>query len=455
MSSRALRAAEGHPFILEAFGPCFFSYNSSFTMKTSAVLIFLLAAAAGVWGQTPAPAPEVCTKNVSFAVAEGGQPVPAIPKFAAKWIDKKLHKEDYRSLCFSQIPSSSTNNYVVIFSTSEAMFEGLIPSAHTYTSTAPEAGNVTKASSYGGTWSYAYAGVPPPKTTTTLDLQRDDKPKSLYARAYNQQGRVVSHYSLAGFPSREKLVEYVLAAIQGDVVLPTKLMPKAMPLSVYYVNCDVDSPAVQTAMALPPSPPPAEPPRKEPPPPPPPMPLEIWSSPAGADISLDGMPIGKTPHSLVVPPGEHTITLRKPDFATWQRTVQTDPSKRRVTAYLERKLLDLKFPPAPTPPAVAPKNSAPAPKHSEPAARRSEPAAKDKNSQGDAVLDFWSSPAGADIFVDGAYVGRTPYSLAVEPGQHTISLHKKDFGTWQRKVQVDAGERKVGANLGQKSLALQ
>ena len=448
-------AAEGYPFILGAFGPCFFSYNYSFTMKVYAVLICLLAAAVGVWAQTPAPAPDVCTKNVSFAVAEGGQPVPAIPKFAAKWIDKKLNKQDYKNLCFSQIPSSSTNNYVVIFSTSEAMFEGLTPSAHTYTSTAPEAGNVTKASSYGGTWSYAYAGVPPPKTTATLDLQRDDKPKSLYARAYNQQGRVVSHYSLAGFPSREKLVEYVLAAIQGDVVLPTRLMPKATPLSVYYVNCDVDSPAVQTAMALPPSPPPAGLPRKEPPPPPPPMPLEIWSSPAGADISLDGMSIGKTPHSLVVPPGEHTITLHKPDFATWQRTVQVNPGNRRITAYLDRKSLDLAFPSAPTPPAAAAKNSAPAPKHPEPSARRSEPAAKDKDSEGDAVLDLWSSPAGADIFVDGAYVGVTPYSLVVEPGQHTISLHKKDFGTWQRKVQVDAGERKVGATLGQKSLALQ
>ena len=425
-----------------------FSYNASFTMKTPAVLICLLAVAAGVWGQTPASLPEVCTKNVSFAVAEGGQPVPAIPKFAAKWVDKKLQKQDYRSLCFSQIPSSSANNYVVIFSTSEAMFEGLTPSAHTYTSTAPEAGNVTKASSYGGTWSYAYAGVPPPKTTTTLDLQRDDKPKSLYARAYSQQGRVVSRYSLAGFPSREKLVEYVLAAIQGDVVLPTKQMPKATPLSVYYVNCDVDSPAVQTAMALPPPTPAAEPSHKEPPPPPPPMPLEIWSSPAGADISLDGMSIGKTPHSLVVPPGEHVITLRKPDFATWERTVRADPGNRRVTAYLEQKSISLKFPPALTPPE-------PSPRYSEPAARNSGPAAKDKNSEGEAVLDFWSSPAGADIFVDGAYVGKTPYSFAVAPGQHAIALRKKDFGTYQRKVVVDAGQRKVGANLEQKSLGLQ
>jgi hypothetical protein len=403
-------------------------------MKIPAVLIFLLAAAC-IWGQTPAATPpEVCTKNVSFAVAEGGQPVPAIPKFTAKWVDKKLRKQDYRGLCFSQIPSSSMNNYVVIFSTSEAMFEGLIPSAHTYTSTVPEGGNVTKTSSYGGTWSYAYAGVPPPRTTATLDLRRDDKPKTLYARAYNQQGRVISSYSLAGFPSREKLVEYVLAAIQGDATVQARLMPKATPLSVYYVNCDVDSPAVQTAMAAPPSTPPAEPAHKEPPPPPPPMPLEIWSSPAGADISLDGMSIGKTPHSLVVPPGEHVITLRKQDFATWQRKVMVDADKRRVSAYLEQKSLVVNFPSEPTPPAAAPAGKAP-------------------GSQ--AVLDFWSNPAGADVFVDGGLVGKTPYSMAVTPGQHTISLRKKDFGTWERKISVDTGKRRVGANLEQKALALQ
>jgi PEGA domain len=406
--------------------------DGKLAMKTLLTLAGILITNLVVFGQSPVSTPAECTKNVSFAVAEGGQPVPAIPKFAAKWIDKKLHKQDYRGLCFSQIPSSSTNNYVVIFSTSEAMFEGLTPSAHTYTSTAPDAGNVTKASSYGGTWSYAYAGVPPPKTTTTLDLQRDDKPKSLFARAYNQQGRLLTSYSLAGFPSREKLLEYVLAAISGDAPLPTKQMPKAVPLSVYYVNCDVDSPAVQLAMTPPPKTPPAEPPHPQPPPPPPPMPLEIWSSPAGADISLDGMNIGKTPHSLVVPPGEHTITLRKPEFATWQRTVRADPNQRRVTAYLERKSLDLAFPSAPTPPAPAP---------------------KDPGSQ--AVLDFWSSPTGADIFVDGEYVGKTPYSFAVAPGQHAIALRKKDFGTWQRKLVVDAGQRKVGASLEQKSLALQ
>ncbi len=396
-------------------------------MKNSAALIFLLAAASAIWGETPASPPEVCAKNVSFAVAEGGQPVPAIPKFASKWIDKKLHKHDYSGLCFSQIPSSSTNNYVVIFSTSEAMFEGLTPSAHTYTSV-PGSGNAST-SSYGGTWSYAYAGVPPPKTTATLDLRRDDKPKSLYVHAYNQQGRVISSYGLAGFPSREKLLEYVLASILGDASPPPKQTPMAVPMSVYYVNCDVDSPTVQTAMEPRPSTPPAEPAHK---PPPPATPLEIWSSPAGADISLDGMNIGKTPHSLVVPPGEHTITLHKQDFGTWQRTMLVDAGRRRIGAYLEQKTLTLDFPPAPTPPAAARKDPGTA-----------------------AILNFWSTPTGADIFLDGGFVGKTPYSLAVAPGEYTIALRKRDFGTWQRKVQVAAGKRTVGASLEQKSLAQQ
>jgi hypothetical protein len=397
-------------------------------MKTPAVLIFLVVTAALVWGQTPASPPEVCAKNVSFAVAEGGQPVPAIPKFTSKWFGKKSHQQDYKGLCFSQIPSSSANNYVVVFSTSEAMLEGLTPSAHTYTS-APGSGNATRTSSYGGTWSYAYAGVPPPKTTTTLDLRRDDKPKSLYVRAYNQQGRIISSNSQAGFPSREKLLEYVLAGILGDASPPAKQTPMAVPLSVYYVNCDVDTPTVHTAMEPPPSSLPAEPPHKEPPPV---TPLEIWSSPAGADISLDGMNIGKTPHSLVVPPGEHTITLHKQDFGTWQRKLLVDASKRKISAYLEQKTLALDFPPAPTPPAAA-----------------------SKDPGAGAILNFWSTPTGADIFLDGGFVGKTPYSLAVAPGEYTIALRKKDFGTWQRKVQVAAGKRTVGANLEQKSLTLQ
>lgn len=411
--------------------------------KPPSILTLLLATAALAWGQTPASAPAACSKNVSFAVAEGGQPVPAIPKFAAKWIDKKSHQPDSKALCFSQIPSSTMNNYLVIFSSSEAMFEGLTPSAHTYTSTRGGSGDAAMVSSYGGTWSYSYVGMPPPNTTTSLDLRRDDKPKSLFVRVYNQQGRVISKYNLGGFFSREKVLEYVFANILGDTASPQKQKSVAVPLSVYYVNCDVDSPPVETAVETPPasgvsaaSAAPVPAPKDAP------MPkavpkavLDIWSQPAGADISLDGAYIGKTPYSLSVAPGEHMIGLHKQDFGTWQRRMQVDAGEHRIGAYLEQKALALDFPPGPPG----------APKPTPSASTREE-------SVSEAVLEFWSSPTGADILMDGELVGQTPYSLAVSPGEHTIILSKKGVGTWQGKVRSSPGKHRVGANLQRKSI---
>ena len=410
---------------------------------TPAVLILLLATATLGWGQTPASAPAACSKNVSFAVAEGGQPVPAIPKFAAKWIDKKSRQPDSKALCFSQIPSSTMSNYLVIFSTSEAMFEGLTPSAHTYTSTRAGAGDTNMVSSYGGTWSYSYVGMPPPSTTTSFDLRRDDRPKSLFVRVYNQQGRVISKYNLGGFFSREKVLEYVFANILGDAASPQKQKSVPVPLSVYYVNCDVDSPPVETSAEFPAAP--ATPAASAPPPPAPkdaPVPraspkavLDIWSEPTGADISLDGGYVGKTPYSLAVAPGEHMIALHKQDFGAWQRRMQVDAGEHRVGAYLEQKTLVLDFAPAP-PGEPGPKTSG----------------ASREESASEAVLEFWSNPTGADIFMDGELVGQTPYSLAVSPGEHTIILSKKDVGTWQGKVRSSPGKHKVGANLQRKSV---
>ncbi|MGA2903996.1 MAG: PEGA domain-containing protein [Candidatus Korobacteraceae bacterium] len=355
-------------------------------------------------------------------------------------IDKKSHQQEYKTLCFSQIPSSIMNNYLVIFSTSEAMFEGLTPSAHTYTSTTPGVAAATAVSSYGGTWSYSYVGMPPPGTTTTLDLRRDDKPKSLFVRAYNQQGRVISKYSLGGFFSKEKLVDYVLANILGDTASPQKQKPVPVPLSVYYVNCDVDSPPVETAKEAPPDSAPPAPAGKDSVPKNlvPKAVLDIWSNPPGADISLDGAYIGKTLFSVVVPPGEHMIALHKPNFGTWQRTMQVNAGEHRVGTYLEQKTLALDFPPGP------------------PGAHESTPPATAREeSESEAVLDFWSTPTGADIFMDGALVGKTPYSLVVSPGEHTIILSKKDFGVWQGKVLSSGGKRRVGANLQRKSITLQ
>jgi len=73
----------------------------------------------------------------------------------------------------------------------------------------------------------------------------------------------------------------------------------------------------------------------------------------------------------------------------------------------------------------------------------------------DPQLDIWSNPGGADIFVDGAFVGKTPYTASIAAGEHTITLRKKDFGVWTRRVSTMTGKRSVGAYLEQKVLNLQ
>jgi hypothetical protein len=321
------------------------------TMKIRLLLIALIGSAGFVWGQNPAPSASTppaiapCSKNVSFAVAEGGQPVPAIPKFASKWLEGKTQRQHYGSICFSQIPSPSLPNYIIVFSTSEEAFDGLTPSAHTYTTAAPAQASAAAISSSGGTWSYAYSGATPRPTTDTLSLKRDDKPKALDARAYDQSGKAIAHYSLATISSRDKLLERILADILADSPHTGSRTSVPSPFSVYYVNCDVDSPSASPPINSPglvaaaAHPEPAAGP-KAPPPPPDPE-LDIWSSPSGADIFVDGQYVGKTPYSMSVAQGEHTVSIRKKDFDMWQRKL-TVSGTRKVGGNLAQRELDLK-----------------------------------------------------------------------------------------------------------------
>jgi hypothetical protein len=50
-----------------------------------------------------------------------------------------------------------------------------------------------------------------------------------------------------------------------------------------------------------------------------------------------------------------------------------------------------------------------------------------------------STPTGADITVDGKFVGSTPSSLQVGAGDHTINIEKSGFKTWQRTITLMAG----------------
>jgi hypothetical protein len=69
------------------------------------------------------------------------------------------------------------------------------------------------------------------------------------------------------------------------------------------------------------------------------------------------------------------------------------------------------------------------------------------NSKTGAEMEFSSSPSGADIEVDGNFVGSTPSTVGVTAGSHQIVVKKTGFKPWERKIDVSSGHIKIDAAL--------
>ena len=103
------------------------------------------------------------------------------------------------------------------------------------------------------------------------------------------------------------------------------------------------------------------------------------------------------------------------------------PKGTEITAYVngDMKLDIAKFQPA------APANGA------------VQNAAASSSSEGvrgmSAKLQLESTPPGADIEIDGSFVGNAPSDVQVTEGEHTVSVKKAGFKDWMRKVKVSGG----------------
>lgn len=64
-----------------------------------------------------------------------------------------------------------------------------------------------------------------------------------------------------------------------------------------------------------------------------------------------------------------------------------------------------------------------------------------------ASLIIESTPPGADIEVDGGFVGNTPSTVNVAPGSHEITVTKKGYSPWSRKLAVTGGSVHLNAEL--------
>lgn len=110
------------------------------------------------------------------------------------------------------------------------------------------------------------------------------------------------------------------------------------------------------------------------------------------------------------------------------------PKGTEITAYVngDMKLDIAKFQPVPSNEQVAANTAAPIPPPTS------------------AKIQLESDPTGADIELDGSFVGNTPSDVQVAEGDHTITVKKSGFKDWERKMKVSAGSSiRLNATLEQ------
>jgi hypothetical protein len=65
-----------------------------------------------------------------------------------------------------------------------------------------------------------------------------------------------------------------------------------------------------------------------------------------------------------------------------------------------------------------------------------------------ATVEVSSLPTGADVELDGKFVGNTPNTLRLKPGEYTITVRKTGYAPWTRKLTaIPDNELKIRAEL--------
>jgi hypothetical protein len=87
-------------------------------------------------------------------------------------------------------------------------------------------------------------------------------------------------------------------------------------------------------------------------------------------------------------------------------------------------------------------------KGAEAKAGASQPAASTPAEAPKGSVNIASNPSGADVSVDGEFVGNAPAALKLAPGKHTLSVKMTGYKDWSREITVYSGsEVQLTANL--------
>jgi hypothetical protein len=185
--------------------------------------------------------------------------------------------------------------------------------------------------------------------------------------------------------------------------------------------------------------------------------LTITSSPAGASVEIDGLAAGTTPFKIEYPGGyfhkthtvfgsrlDHSMTVKvsKDGYLTERLTLTQGPYEwvavngRHHGNYflLKSGRFDIKLDPV----SYA---SAPVETIGRDGPMRQPTAATALAKATDApVLDgsvmIASDPPGAEIYVDGKFVGQTPSTIRLASGSHRVEVRSQGKQAWARDLEV-------------------
>jgi hypothetical protein len=186
--------------------------------------------------------------------------------------------------------------------------------------------------------------------------------------------------------------------------------------------------------------------------------LTISSSPPGATVEIDGLVAGTTPYKTDLPGGyfhkthtafgsrlEHSMILRvtKEGYVAQQITLTNGPfdwvaitGRHRGNYFLLKSShVDVKLDPVlygARGPVETIGKDGPLRPVSGPAPRSDE---RDANSPAGSVT-IASDPPGAEIYIDGKFVGQTPSTIQLSNGIHRIEMKYRGKQDWERDLEV-------------------
>ena len=134
-------------------------------------------------------------------------------------------------------------------------------------------------------------------------------------------------------------------------------------------------------------------------PPPEPVAFTFRTEEPGASVRIDDNDIGKTPLTVALLPGPHTVAVAQADGRSAEQQLDVKPGKKKIDMLVEMP----------------------------------------RQAGGAATLSVQSDPPNANVMLDGAMAGRTPFQGELAPGEHAVAVEMDGRMREERKVVAREG----------------